>query len=563
MNINDARLDKLINFIETYRRRLVSNNGKHGGVEYIATGNENEKIKAPCCHIIEARRGCGKTTFISKALFEEENVLQVYIDCQKYNGIQADTVILQICSDILEEMNQFLNQEEIQKYKDIYINKTKGVFGFIRKKFKKVDSDIVADYGNYISIKKSVEMLKNTIKDILARPEEQKFDYKDSRDNTNAKTQKSSRNVHKKIFAEGSAEGSFPVSELLVKIQSVTSYQNVKENIYEEIDESKNIKRIDTNYSKTVKRTELIDELKICFAKLYDFVKEKYGERIVLFLDDFYQIEFDYQPRILQYFHGIYKESGGAFCFKAVAIPNSVKINYDGQRLFSKKDDFPTIVLNYDLIDMDNLVIKLVKILISIEKNIGLSDNDIYSLFTSGTLYYLVMASGGIPRDFMALFSNTLIHARDRRNEQITKNDLYAIISELKKEKESDREVDLIGFTNQAIDDALDWLEDWVKDSKINVMLYPVVSYKKHEKILKALVNLRYIHIINEHVTPEGKNFEAVGILLDMTLYATSGRLPNYFNMCEFWVKDRHSSKLRQAKIGSFSDEFVNGLERI
>lgn len=33
----------------------------------------------------------------------------------------------------------------------------------------------------------------------------------------------------------------------------------------------------------------------------------------------------------------------------------------------------------------------------------------------------LVMASGGIPRDFMALFSNTLIHARDRRNEQITK----------------------------------------------------------------------------------------------------------------------------------------------
>ena len=76
------------------------------------------------------------------------------------------------------------------------------------------------------------------------------------------------------------------------------------------------------------------------FEMINHFVKEKYGERIVLFLDDFYQIEFDYQPRILQYFHGIYKESGGAFCFKAVAIPNSVKINYAGQRLFIKKEGY-------------------------------------------------------------------------------------------------------------------------------------------------------------------------------------------------------------------------------
>ncbi len=563
MDINDARLDKLISVIETYRRRLISNSGNLDNVEYIATANEIEKVKAPCCHIIEARRGCGKTTFISKALDDEDDVLQISIDCQKYNNIQSDTIILEVCDTILEQLIVFLNEDDIRKCEKQYVSSTKGLIGFLRKKFKKIDESIEKQYSSYCSLKKSVNLLQNAVKDILTKPEEQVFNYEDSSDNSHSKVKKLSKNIHKEFSAESAIGGDVELAQLQTKIQSVSNYKRITENVCETIAESKRVSKVDSNYSKTVKRSELIDDLKICFAKLFDLIRQEYGKRAVLFLDDFYQIKMSNQPRILQYFHGIYKESGSAFCFKAVALPDSIKINYDGQKLFSKKDDFPAIVLNYDLTNIDNLVSKLIKILVSIEKNIGISDADIRSLFTSGTLVYLVMASGGIPRDFMALFSDTLICARDKGDTQITKADLYTRISELKKEKDSDREVDLIGFSDAAIDVALDELEKWVDEQKTNVMLYPLESYKKHEKLLKALINLRYIHVINEHVTPEGKNIETVGILIDMTLYATSGRLPNNFKMCEFWVKDRHSSQLRKAIVGRFQDEFVENLEAV
>lgn len=563
MDINDVRLDKLISVIETYRRRLISNSGNIDNVEYIATGNEIEKVKAPCCHIIEARRGCGKTTFISKALAAEDDVLQISIDCQKYSNTQSDTIILEVCDTILERLVVFWNEDDIRKCEKQYVSSTRGLIGLLRKKLKKIDESIEKQYVSYCSLKKSVILLQNAIKDILTKPEEQVFNYEDCSDNSHSKVKKSSKNIHKEFLSESAIGGDVELAQLQTKIQSVSNYKRTTENVCETIAESKTVSKVDSNYSKIVKRSELIDNLKICFAKLFNLIRQEYGKRTVLFLDDFYQMKMNNQPRILQYFHGIYKESGSAFCFKAVALPNSIKINYDGQKLFSKKDDFPTIVLNYDLTNIDNLVSKLIKILVSIEKNIGILDADIRSLFTTGTLVYLVMASGGIPRDFMALFSDTLICARDKGDKQITKADLYTRISELKKEKDSDREVDLIGFSDTAINVALDELEKWIDEQKTNVMLYPLESYKKHEKLLKALINLRYIHVINEHVTPEGKNFETVGILIDMTLYATNGRLPNNFKMCEFWEKDRHSSQLRKAIVGSFKDEFVEKLEAV
>ena len=60
-----------------------------------------------------------------------------------------------------------------------------------------------------------------------------------------------------------------------------------------------------------------------------------------------------------------------------------------------------------------------------------------------------------------------------------------------------------------------------------------------------------------------GRRIILLGILIDMTLYATSGRLPNNFKMCEFWVKDRHSNQLRKAIVGRFQDEFVENLEAV
>jgi hypothetical protein len=125
----------------------------------------------------------------------------------------------------------------------------------------------------------------------------------------------------------------------------------------------------------------------------------------------------------------------------AVGIPESIKINYDGKTTFSKKDDFPSIVLNYDLAKLELLQDNLVKIMVTLQPQFKISESDIKSLLTNDTLKYLVIASGGIPRDFMTTFADTLDNARKRDiNTGITRIDLYKAIAKLKQDKDENRE---------------------------------------------------------------------------------------------------------------------------
>ena len=296
MKVDDVRLNKLIQVIETYRRRLISNIENIDEVEYIATGNEMEKVKAPCCHIIEARRGCGKTTFISKALFDEDNVLQIYVDCQKYNNTDSDTIILEICKTILEKILVFFDEDSLKKYEKQYISYTKGFIGFIRKKLKTDKNNIVKNYNSYFSLKKLIYKLQESVDDIITKPKEQVFNYKDSSDNSHSNIRKFNKIFHKENSVDINIEGNAELKHLSANIQTINNYKNVTENVYEITSKCSKSSKVDSNYSRTIKKSELIDQLKVCFAALFTLLTKEYGQRTVLLLDDFYQIEMNSQP---------------------------------------------------------------------------------------------------------------------------------------------------------------------------------------------------------------------------------------------------------------------------
>lgn len=123
METSDIKLDKLIIAIEKYKRRLAINNNDNQ-IDYIKIGSEVEKIKVACCHLVEARRGCGKTTLIIKSVANEKEVMPIYIDCQKYIENKQDDIILGICKQIINMYYEFLYSNEIQGSEIMYNKKS-------------------------------------------------------------------------------------------------------------------------------------------------------------------------------------------------------------------------------------------------------------------------------------------------------------------------------------------------------------------------------------------------------------------------------------------------------
>jgi len=565
MQTNDKKLDELIIAIEKYKRRLAINKNDNQ-IDYINIGNEVEKIKVSCCHLVEARRGCGKTTLIIKSVANEKEIMPIYIDCQKYIENRQDEIILGICKEIIETYYEFLSSNGILKSETVYNKKIKGIKGFLRKKFGLIDEKLVVSHKNYSLLEKILFKLNIAINDMMNKPEEQELYYESSLDNAYSKTEKKVKAKGKNISINNEIGKNRSYLELEAKINSIFSYKYETNKSIEESKENRQINKVATKSHKTINRADLINEFKLCLAQLFTIFNELYKKRTILFLDDFYQIPNMNHPRILQYFHGIYKESKDyAFCMNAVGIPESIKINYDGKTTFSKKDDLPSIVLNYDLAKLELLQDNLVKIMVTLQPQLEILESDIKSLLTNDTLKYLVIASGGIPRDFMTTFADTLDNARKREiNAGIARIDLYKAIAKLKQDKDENRETELSEYSEKAIEIAIQFISDnIIKGLKTNVILYPKKDYEKHERLIKTLINLRYLHIIKSHITPEGKNFEAVGLLIDMTFYATNGRMPNGFIPCEFWKVDAHSSELRRAKIWRFVDDFVESLDNV
>lgn len=89
MNINSEQIDLLLEQIEIERRRKLADYENGHGIKYIDPNRNVEKVKIYNNNIIEARRGCGKTSLILKVL-EDNTGISVKCDCQRIRNQSAE-----------------------------------------------------------------------------------------------------------------------------------------------------------------------------------------------------------------------------------------------------------------------------------------------------------------------------------------------------------------------------------------------------------------------------------------------------------------------------------------
>ncbi len=334
------------------------------------------------------------------------------------------------------------------------------------------------------------------------------------------------------------------------------SYNNVSEIKDESSSEIK------TSFTRTYRKQELLLEQRDSISFLLNEIERITKQHIFVYLDDFYQIPMKNQPEIIQYLHDIYKNCrNNSFCFKIATLPYRLRMNQEGSVDMSYKDDFSTIKLDYDLSELDRTKDYLLSILVNINPVLHISKQDIETLFNnSEVLIYTIIATGGVPRDFLLMFVELVKTARLDNKTTIQKEHVYTVVKSLRDDKDNNIEYDS-DISPDLIREAVEILkEDVVGKMNTNVILYPKLLVDKHEALLKNLTNLRYLHVIKDSTTSENrKKEEFEAYLVDMSFYAVNKRLKPGLDFRRFWETDSKSrlTQLRQSKIWSFPDELL------
>ncbi|UWY27550.1 hypothetical protein N4T20_17680 [Flavobacterium sp. TR2] len=555
MNLNEARLIKLIEVIEKVRRRKVVNYDNDDNIQYLDPLNNLGKIKIPNNHLILGRRGSGKTTLLLSTIKEDSKNFILPIDCQIFREWKSDKIILHILLQFAQKL-----KSHIIRYTDYFVlNQDFEKRGFIKKIqsiFKSDDITKLDEYNFLIGTLKKTEHLIEIISELPDEPI--KIDIKST--STKTESKKIVNNLELKAIAKLTAKGKVPVKLLTIdsSLESVISASHVASR------ELKTDKILNESfkYEKTISKQDKIDELIFVFAEIASEFNKLSDKRIVIYLDDFYLINWDYQPDVIQFFHDIYKNSkNDSFCSKICSLPNRTKLNKDGKVDFSIKDDFSPIRLDKELYDFQNLIEFLLRITSNLQPDLGLSTTDLRALFSNDeVLNYTVVATGGVPRDFLVILSEIIKIAKSDNAISIKKEHLYSAISDLRQDKEQNIEIEC-DIAPEKLRQAIEIIQNQVIGVlKTNVILYPSKLVKEHELILKNLINLRYLHVINENMSSERKKKENfTSYLIDMTFYATGKRLKQNFEFRPFWIQDsghRHIY-LRNAPIWNFEDEFA------
>ena len=281
------------------------------------------------------------------------------------------------------------------------------------------------------------------------------------------------------------------------------------------------------------------------------------GGDAYLFLDDLYHIRRRDQAQVIDYFHRIGK--GNHLWIKIGTIRHRTQWYINGDPPIGTKigDDISEIDLDLTLERYSNTRAFLGKILDTFLNESGVLRDD---LLTEGAFDRLVLASGGVTRDFLGILRRSVLVARERgdtaRGPKIGVEDVNGAAGEYDSSKREELSRDTLDESQQ-LEEEFARIGTFVKEySMANVFLMDKDLPDSEIAPIEELVDLRLIHRVKGSVTVgdrPGKKFEA--FMLDVSQY-TASRKKRELEIIEFWRPDATDSIRRP---GLIYKEFDNG----
>jgi hypothetical protein len=274
-----------------------------------------------------------------------------------------------------------------------------------------------------------------------------------------------------------------------------------------------------------------------------------------LMFDDLYHIPRRDQSHLLDYFHRIAK--GLNLWLKVGTIRHRTRwyVSGDPPKGMKLGDDADEIDLDVTLEKYDLTKRFLLRILEGLSRSANV---DLSSILAEGARDRLVLASGGVARDFLTIFRRSIDIARERlqgrgvlnRGTKIGAEDVNLAAGEYDKFKREDFERDTQSTDRDELLGTLSTVSTFcLQKSNTNCLLLLKDAADDFAYNIHELVDLKFLHQVRSRVMVRdepGQLYEAY--MLDLSQY-TGERKRRGLDMVEFWKADASDTLRRRSLV--------------
>lgn len=243
--------------------------------------------------------------------------------------------------------------------------------------------------------------------------------------------------------------------------------------------------------------------------------------RLFLYLDDFYLYPSSLQAAFLDYVSAILRDCDA--WIKIASIERLSRPYEPSTRLgLEIPHDASRIDLDVTLEDPQAAQDFLQSVLVNYTQTAGVGQ--LSRIAKPEALGRLVLASGGVPRDYLNLFASSIVVARESRTlaREVGREDVAIAAGRSARTKKRDLEQDVAGGSTSGLLTALERLSEYVKG--YGFAYFRVDTAEKNHpgyELLALLVDLRFAHLVQSALSDQhrsGVRYEAY--ILDLSEFA-------------------------------------------
>lgn len=497
-------MENLVKDIKELRNYIEENirASSNSGINFIDPRGFQSQINNKQNHVIFGRRGSGKTSLLKQLQTKSSNT--IYLNLESYKDISFPNIIVHILIKFFKEL--------------LLINKKNTIF--YTKIFKKyrTTQKIINDEINSLNILISEQDI-----------------YSEEINKKNIKGIEKNKRVNVK------------------KNESGLNYDK-KDIEHQEID----IKRTNLNIKLDNLKNKIED-----FKSILKNVAINKENPLYLIFDDYYFIKINDQPALIDYFHRLTKDT--FLYIKLATIRHRTRLYHAKETYIGIEigGDALEIDLDYTLDNFDSVKSFMEEILKSAIKSIN-SELKINDIFSGDGFNQLCIASGGVPRDFLALLIKGItkyIIAGEKKVGKIEINE--EAISNVSNKYQAIKK-DIIE-ESELVDLYITYLKDKVyREKRTNCFLVSQDEIRSNAYGKQAIYNLfdlRLIHLVDKNTSSapsDGKRYEAY--IIDIGLYDNSR--PRGFKQIDPILRD---NKSRQDELRAspkiYLNDFINFID--
>jgi hypothetical protein len=471
-------------------------------------------------HIIFGRRGSGKSSLLHKVTADltVSRAPIAYVDLEAFKGHSYPDVLLSVLIKSFSEMKRWL---------DTAATNPASKTTFWRRWFGSVPTKSAFN-------KKATAELSQKFGEMITELEELLFQAEESHRKENSKAESSSE-IHGRTSIGlntplGGAKGDVGMAGKDLAAREVQSEY-------------------------TSRKIEALLRNIMRYQALFRDLTELANGPAYLLLDDLYHIRLADQPEVIDYFHRIAK--GTNLWLKIGTIRHRSRWYVFGNPSKGMKlgDDADEIDLDVTLEKYDLTKRFLMKILSQFARDTKISIDDILA---DGGKGRLVLASGGVARDFLTIFRRAVEVAIERitrrdlaRGSKIGSEDVNIAAGELGqfKEEEFSKDTGTMEERDRLLETFYSISKFCTDKTKANCFLVEKDITNDTIPAINELVDLKFLHRARSRVTVRdrvGRLYDAY--MLDLSRY-TGERAKRNFEIVKFWGTDAGGSLRRTSLI--------------